>query len=71
MKKRNIFQNQSQELLSLFEQAASNAKVMCVPIDYAKKDYVPSLLWINYPNLNKVLMLKRECPLPNLGRLFL
>lgn len=40
MKKRNIYQNQSQELLSLFEQAADNAKVMCVPIDYAKKDHV-------------------------------
>ena len=40
MKKRNIYQNQSQELLSLFEQAANHAKVMCVPIDYAKKDHV-------------------------------
>jgi transposase len=40
VKKRNIYQNQSQELLSLFEQAADNAKVMCVPIDYAKKDHV-------------------------------
>ena len=40
MKKRNIYQNQSQELLSLFERAANNAKVMCVPIDYAKKDHV-------------------------------
>ncbi|MGD8298851.1 MAG: hypothetical protein PVG67_20785, partial [Desulfobacterales bacterium] len=40
MKKRNIYQNQSQELLSLFEQAENNSKVMCVPIDYAKKDHV-------------------------------
>jgi len=40
VKKNNIYQNQSQELLSLFEQAANNAKVMCVPIDYAKKDHV-------------------------------
>jgi transposase len=40
VKKPNIYQNQSQELLSLFEQAANNAKVMCVPIDYAKKDHV-------------------------------
>ena len=40
MKKRNIYQNQSQELLNLFQQAADNAKVMCVPIDYAKKDHV-------------------------------
>jgi transposase len=40
VKKRNIYQNQSQQLLSLFEKAADNAKVMCVPIDYAKKDHV-------------------------------
>jgi len=40
MKKRNIYQNQSQELLSLFEKAESSAKVMCVPMDYAKKDHL-------------------------------
>ena len=40
MKKRNIYLNRSQELLSLFEQAGSGAKVMCVPMDYAKKDHV-------------------------------
>jgi transposase len=40
MKKRNIYQNQSQELLSLFETAGSSAKVMCVPMDYAKKDHL-------------------------------
>ena len=40
MKKRNIYPNQSQQLLSIFGQAANNAKVMCVPIDYAKKDHV-------------------------------
>jgi transposase len=40
MKKRNIYQNQSQELLSLFEVAGSSAKVMCVPMDYAKKDHL-------------------------------
>jgi hypothetical protein len=40
VKKRNIYPNQSQQLLSIFEQAANNAKVMCVPIDYAKKDHV-------------------------------
>jgi hypothetical protein len=31
MKKRNIYQNQSQELLHIFEAAGSNEKVMCVP----------------------------------------
>ena len=40
MKKRNIYQNRSQELLRLFEDAGSSAKVMCVPMDFAKKDHV-------------------------------
>lgn len=39
MKKKSIYENQSQELLSLFEEAGNNGKVMCVPIDYAKKDH--------------------------------
>jgi hypothetical protein len=38
MKKKNIFQNRSQQLLALFEKAGSRAKMMCVPIDYAKMD---------------------------------
>ena len=38
MKKKNIYINQSQELLSLFEEAGNNEKIMCVPIDYAKDD---------------------------------
>lgn len=40
MKKKNIYVNQSQELLSLFEEAGNNEKIMCVPIDYAKKDHI-------------------------------
>ncbi|MHC4537569.1 MAG: IS110 family transposase [Planctomycetota bacterium] len=40
MKKKNIYVNQSQELLRLFEDAGNGIKVMCVPIDYAKKDHV-------------------------------
>ena len=40
MKKKNIYVNQSQELLRLFEEAGNSAKVMCVPIDYAKKDLI-------------------------------
>ena len=40
MKKKNIYVNQSQELLTLFEEAGDSAKIMCVPIDYAKKDHV-------------------------------
>ena len=40
MKKKNIYVNQSQELLRLFEEAGNGSKVMCVPMDYAKKDHV-------------------------------
>jgi transposase len=40
MKKTTIYSNQSQELLRLFEEAGSNSKIMCVPIDYAKKDHM-------------------------------
>jgi hypothetical protein len=40
MKKRNIYQDRSQELSHLFEQAGSSSRIMCVPIDYAKKDHV-------------------------------
>lgn len=40
MKKRNIYRNQSQEILSLFESAGDRHKVMCIPMDYAKKDHV-------------------------------
>jgi hypothetical protein len=37
MKKKNIFQNQSQEILAIFEMAGNRSKVMCIPMDYAKK----------------------------------
>lgn len=40
MKKKNIFQNQSQEILTLFEIAKDRSKVMCIPMDYAKKDHM-------------------------------
>lgn len=40
MKKANVFQNQSQEILKLFEMAGDRSKVMCIPIDYAKKDHL-------------------------------
>ena len=40
MKKKTIYANQSQELLRLFEEAGNNSKIMCVPIDYAKKDHI-------------------------------
>jgi transposase len=40
MKKRNIYPNRSQELLHLFEAAGSSKKVMCVPMDFAKKDHI-------------------------------
>ena len=40
MKKRNIYQDRSQELFQLFEQAGNSSNVMCIPIDYAKKDHM-------------------------------
>ncbi|MBU0463001.1 MAG: transposase [Proteobacteria bacterium] len=40
MKKQNIYRNQSQEILSLFESAGERNKAMCIPMDYAKKDHV-------------------------------
>ncbi len=40
MKKPSIYPDRSQELLDLFERAGNNKKVMCVPIDYAKKDHL-------------------------------
>ena len=40
MKKKTIFQNQSQDLHRLFDEAQNHGKVLCVPIDYAKKDHV-------------------------------
>jgi hypothetical protein len=40
MKKSSIYPNRSQELLTLFEKAGNPSKLMCVPIDYAKKDHL-------------------------------
>ena len=40
MKKSSIYPNRSQELLSLFEKVGNLSKLMCVPIDYAKKDHL-------------------------------
>ena len=40
MKTPSIYPNRSQELLALFEHAGNHAKVMCIPIDYAKNDHL-------------------------------
>ena len=40
MKKRSIYHNQSQDLLHLFDDAGNNARVMCVPMDYAKNNHL-------------------------------
>jgi len=40
MKKRSIYQNRSQELYAIFENAGNNSKIMCIPMDYAKKHHV-------------------------------
>ena len=39
MNNRSIFQQQSQELMKIYEQAAHSKKVMVVAIDYAKKEH--------------------------------
>lgn len=39
MKKRNIYQQQCQDLMRVFEEAGTNKKVLVVPIDYAKKEH--------------------------------
>jgi transposase len=49
MKKRNVFQNQSQEILALFEMAKDRSKVMCIPIDYAKKDHL-AMIFHQHPD---------------------
>jgi transposase len=40
MKTPTIYPDRSQELFTLFEKAGKHSKVMCVPIDYAKKDHL-------------------------------
>jgi len=40
MEKKNIYENRCQELLALFEGAGNSSKIMCVPIEVAKKDHV-------------------------------
>ena len=40
MKRQSIYPDRSQELLALFEGAGNPSKLMCVPIDYAKKDHL-------------------------------
>ena len=39
MKKRTIFQQQSQELLRIYEEAGNSKKVLVVAMDYAKKEH--------------------------------
>jgi hypothetical protein len=39
MKKRTIFQQQSQELMQIYEEAGNSKKVLVVAMDYAKKEH--------------------------------
>jgi hypothetical protein len=39
MNNRSIFQQQSQDLMKIYEQATHSKKVMVVAIDYAKKEH--------------------------------
>jgi transposase len=58
MKKKNIYQNQSQDLLRLFRDAGSNRKVTCVPMDYAKKDHLAMFVNGNGDILRKPFSVK-------------
>ena len=58
MKKKNIYQNQSQDLLRLFRDAGSSRKVMCVPMDYAKKDHLAMFVNGNGDILRKPFAVK-------------
>jgi transposase len=40
MKKRTIFQQQSQDLLRIYEEAGNSKKVLVVAMDYAKKEHI-------------------------------
>jgi len=40
MKHRNIFTSQNQTIIRLFEEAGQPEKVLCIPLDYAKKTHV-------------------------------
>ena len=60
MKKKNIFQNQSQEILNLFEDANDRTKVMCIPMDYAKKNHLVNYktLKLRYGEENQIYSIK-------------
>ena len=62
MKKRNIFQNQSQEILTLFEMEKDRSKVMCIPMDYAKKDHVAMFCNGNGKILRKPFSIENPFP---------
>ncbi len=60
MKKSSIYPNRSQELTALFEKASNPSKLMCVPIDYAKKDHLVMLCNGNGEVLRKPFLVKNS-----------
>ncbi len=60
MKKKNIYRNQSEEILNLFESAGDRNKVMCIPMDYAKKDHVVMFCSGNGDILRKPFSIKNS-----------
>jgi transposase len=60
MKKRNIYHDQSQEIIGIFNSAKDKSKVMCVPMDYAKKDHVVMLCDGNGDILRKPFAVKNS-----------
>ncbi len=75
MKKRTIFQQQSQELMQIYEEAGNSKKVLVVAMDYAKKEHTvmfcngngdilrkPFGVWNNPEGIDYLLeQVKRNC----------
>ena len=75
MKKRTIFQQQSQELMQIYEEAGNSKKVLVVAMDYAKKEHTvmfcngngdilrkPFGVWNNPEGVNYLLeQVKKNC----------
>lgn len=75
MKRRTIFQQQSQELIQIYEEAGNSKKVLVVAMDYAKKEHTvmfcngngdilrkPFAVWNNPEGVNYLLeQVKRNC----------
>ena len=60
MKRQSIYPDRSQELLDLFQDAGNPSRLMCVPIDYAKKDHLVMFCNANGEVLRKPFSVKNS-----------